>query len=302
MAGVLLASAAWSEDLSVCPSPGPDCRFAGLAGLQQAIDAAADGGIVHLRSGRYVGDGYRDVEFADLIIRGRVVVQSKAITVTGGPDTVLDGSGGEPASLLVVNRGRLTLRNVTVANTRTASAEDDVYDGHGVFVVDGAATLQDVTFRAIEKMALSIRGDSSVRASGVRLLDGHVGVWIEERSRLSLRDCVVANNDSAGVAAYADAEVEVDGCAFDRNLDDGLYAAERARIHASKSLFVNNAPYAVRNVDDAVIQVTDSTFYDNAAVANDARAVRIRSSRLLPGYGSAQDDRHDESPADSSSQ
>lgn len=289
----------------VCPaaSDSGGCPFVGGNGIQQAVDKAADGDSILLRAGRYQPGGHRDVGFDDLTIRGHVLVQDKSLMIIGEPGTVFDGSGGEPASALVVHRGTLTLRGVTIQATRAASPEDDIYDGHGVFVVHGTATLEDVTFRAIEKMALSIRGHSAVTVRDVRIRDGHVGIWIEENATLRIEGCAIVNNDSAGVAAYANARVEVEGCVFDRNLDDGLYAAENATIVADASLFTGNAPYALRSVDRGSITVTGSTFYGNAATrdADDGREGAVRSSRFFDPY-CAQDERQSELPESGCSQ
>jgi hypothetical protein len=284
--GFLIAVApAWSEDLVVCAEKFEveECRFFGGAGIQRAVDEAANGDRIVLRAGRYLPDGYRDVAFDDLTIRGHVLVEDKTLTMAGEPGAILDAGAGEPASSVVVHRGSLTLEGVTIRDARAASPEDNVYDGHGVFVVDGDATLDNVTFRSIEKMALSIRGDSAVDARNVSMTEGHVGVWIEEDATLHLEDCAFADNDSAAVAAYASSTVEVGGCVFDGNLDDGLYAAGAATISATGSLFVRNTPYAVRSVDEATITVRNSIFYANAAVANDGEesGPRIHSSRFF---------------------
>lgn len=281
----LLAAEGWAATLTVCPEPDDGCRYLGADGLQQAVDDAANGDHLLLRSGRYRGTRVHDVRFGELVIRGRVLVQDKTLTIAGEPGTELDLGVGQPASAIVVHRGVLTLAGVTVRDARPAEAEDNVYDGHGVFVVDGRATLTDVTFRGIGKMALSIRGDSAVQATGLRLLDGHVGVWIEEAASLTLSDCRMAGNDSAAVAAYVDARVTVSGCVLEANQDDGLYAAGRAVIEAADSLFLRNSPFALRAVEEARITVTGSTFYADAALANPEAgdAVRIRDSRHFAG-------------------
>lgn len=244
------------------------CDFVGDQAIQAAVDAAADGDTIHLRTGRYTPRSYRDVGFQDLLVRGYVVVQSKKLTLTGEPGTVLDGARGARASAIVVKDGDLTVRGLGIEGFRVLSPDDDIYDGHGVFVIDSTATLTDLTFRSIEKMALSIRGDSSVEADEVRLLDGHLGVWIEEDARLRLSDCVIGNNDSAGVAAYMTSRAAIERCVFDGNLDDGVYAAGKASVRVADSLFVRNRPYAVRGIDDSVLLTRSGFFYGNAAVSN----------------------------------
>lgn len=299
-AALLAGPGASAAALTVCPQPAADCRYVGMDGIAQAIDRAADGDVVRLRPGRYHGTGYRDVRFEALTIRGRLLIEGKAITIRGEPGAELDLGAGAPASAIVVHRGRLSLEGITVRDARPAAAEDDVYDGHGVFLVDATASLRDVTFRRIAKMAVAVRGRSTLEASAVRLLDGHVGLWVEEAAAATLTDCLIAGNDSAGVAAYADARVSVSGCVFEANGDDALYAAERAMIEADDTLFLRNGPFALRAVDQGRIAVTASAFYDNAAVHYPATnataapgvrtsgAVTVTASRVFPDYCSAQ--------------
>ncbi|WP_353252996.1 right-handed parallel beta-helix repeat-containing protein [Salinisphaera sp. PC39] len=260
-----------SRTVVVCPADaaGPGCHFSGDGGIQAAVDAAGDGDTVHLRAGRYHPRAYRDVAFQDLTIRGYVLVEGKSLTLSGEPGTVLDGGRGERASAIVVHDGDLTLRDLRIEGFRVREPEDDIYDGHGVFVVDGRAALDGVTFRANEKMALSIRGRSDVTVDRGRMLDGHLGVWIEEDATLAIRDSVIRHNDSAGIAAYVSSRVDVERCVFEANLDDGVYTAEAAAAEVRDSLFLRNGPYAVRGVDDSRLRVRASWFHGNAAVAND---------------------------------
>ena len=254
----------------VCPADaaGPGCDFSGDGGIQAAVDAAGDGDTVHLRAGRYHPRAYRDVAFQHLTIRGYVLVEGKSLVLTGEPGTVLDGAHGERASAIVVHDGELPLRGLRIERFRVREPEDDIYDGHGVFVVDGRAALDGVTFRAIEKMALSIRGRSDVTVDHGRMLDGHLGVWIEEDATLTIRDSVIRNNDSAGIAAYVSSRVDVERCVFEANLDDGVYAAGAAAVEVRDSLFLRNGPYAVRGVDESVLRVHASWFHGNEAVSN----------------------------------
>ena len=249
----------------VCATEGNGCDFVGNRALQMAVDAADSGDIIRLRVGNYQPDGFRDVAYEDVIVRGHVLVDAKDLRIVGEDGAVLDGGSGDRASAIVVTNASVDIENLTIRDFRPESSDDDIYDGHGVFVVDGNARISSVRFERIPKMAVSLRGDSTVVLHDSHLLDGHVGTWTEEAAMLEVRDSVFRNNDSAGIAAYASSAVRVTGSIFESNLDDGVYAAENAVIDVSSSTFLKNRPYAIRSVDNAQIRVTSSRFIDNAA-------------------------------------
>lgn len=267
-----------AQHITVCVTAQANCDFYGPGATQQAVDAARSGDIITLSTGRHIAATTRDVAFADLLVRGGTVIHNKSLTLIGSNATYLETTTAAPASVLVVHRGSLTLENVLVRAAPPESTDDDIYDGHGLFLVDAHAEVKNVTFKDIEKMAISVRGDSSVEANKVNLLDGHVGVWVEEAGRATLTDCSIVNNDSAAVAAYMQAQVVVNRCVLENNADDGLYAAATAQITAQNTLFLRNAPYAARAVDEARIAINGSVFYDNAENINDATRVHLEDS------------------------
>ena len=261
----LSAATALGAEYVVCSSAGEGCDFVGNRALQQAVDEAASGDVINVRAGTYQSDGYRDVPYDDVIVRGYVLIDAKDLTVAGEDGALLDGGTGDRASAIVVSNADVSISNLGIRAFRPDSSDDDIYDGHGVFIVNGKARISSVRFEQIEKMAVSLRGDSAVVLEHSQLVDGHVGTWTEESAKLEVRDCLFRNNDSAGIAAYASSTVSVTGSTFESNLDDAVYAAENASIEVSQSRFVKNRPYAVRSVDNAQINVDSSRFMDNAA-------------------------------------
>lgn len=249
----------------VCATDSDGCDFVGNRAMQDAVDRANSGDTIDVRAGTYYSEGYRDVPYEDVVARGYVTIDGKNLRIAGEAGTVLDGRGSSYASAIVVARGSVAVENLVIRDFKPELAEDNVYDGHGVFVIDGSAVIAGVTFERIEKMAVSIRGDSNVVLESSKLLDGHVGVWTEETAKITVRDSEFRNNDSAGIAAYASSVVTVSGSMFDGNLDDGIYAAGDAAIDVSHSVFVRNEPYAVRSVDNAQIRTVACEFRDNAA-------------------------------------
>jgi hypothetical protein len=267
LAGLLLSLPAAATTLTVCPTDQPraQCEYSGARGLQAAVDRAVDGDIVLLRAGKYVPDAFTDVTYRKYVIRGSIVIRDKRVSIVSEPGAVLDGSSGPPVSAIVVDGGEVTLQGLTLRNLRAGDPEDDLYEGHGVFVIDAAATLIDVTIEKYAKMGLTGRGTARLLASQMRIQDGHVAVWLEESAHLRLCNSVVRNNDSAGIAAYASSSANVYNSVFDRNRDDGLYAEDDAAIFATNSLLLHNSPYAVRVIGNARAQLGYSVLFGNAA-------------------------------------
>lgn len=269
LACLLTASAAHAaaRTLVVCPAgvKQKGCDFTGSTGIQAAVDKASDGDTVLLKTGVYVPEKFRDVPYKQYVIRGAIAIEHKRIDLVGEPGAILDGAGGPAVSAIVVNGGDVSIRNLTLRNFRAGDAEDDLYEGHGIFVIDARAAVSDVTIERYQKMGLTGRGSSLLTASNVRIVDGHVAIWLEESAHLRLCNSVVRNNDSAAVAAYINASANIYNSVLDGNLDDGLYAAGEAVIFATNSLILRNKPFAVRVVDNARAWVGHSVLFGNEA-------------------------------------
>jgi hypothetical protein len=270
LAGLFLSFGVAAKTLTVCADgePRAECEYAGAQGIQTAVDRAADGDTVLLRAGTYSPVAFTDVSYKKYVIRGYVAIRGKRISLVGEPGAVLDGANGPPVSAVVVEGGEVVLRGFTLRNFRAGNSEDDLYEGHGVFVIDATAKLNDVTIEKYAKMALTGRGAARIQASQIRIQDGHVAIWLEETAHLDLRDCVVRNNDSAGIAAYQASSANVSNCVFERNQDDGFYGEDDASIVASDSQLLHNSPYAVRVVGNARVSVDRSVVFGNAAKAS----------------------------------
>jgi hypothetical protein len=255
---------ALAKTLAVCPAAGSGCDFSGKAGIQAAVDAAANGDVINLKAGVYQPEKFRDVPYKQYVIRGFVAVERKRIELIGEPGAVLDGAGGPAVSAIVVRDADISIRNLTIRNFRAGEKEDDLYEGHGIFVIDSRADLRNVSIERYEKMALTGRGSTLLTASDLRIVDGHVAIWLEETAHLRLCNALVRNNDSAGVAAYVNASATIYNSVFDGNQDDGLYAAGDASILATNSLILRNKPFAVRVADNARATVMHSVLFGNA--------------------------------------
>lgn len=264
----LTVATAQAKTWTVCP-PGvtQGCHFTGHQAIQSAIDSAHDGDVVRVRAGVYTPQRFIDVPYKQYVIRGAVVLQHKRIAVIGETGAVLDGAGAPAISAIVVNGGEVTLSNLVLRNLRAGDPEDDLYEGHGVWVIDAAAQLHELTIEKYAKMALTGRGSAQITARRLRIQDGHVAIWLEESAHLKLCDSVVRNNDSAGLAIYGDSSAKIYNSVFDANLDDGLYAQDEASIFVTNSLVLNNKPYAVRVVGNGRAVARHTVLFGNEAKA-----------------------------------
>lgn len=283
-AGLLAASPVAAATLVVCPqeAPGKDCTYRGDDGLQQAADAAADGDVIVIRAGVYTPRSYRDVPYQDLLVRGYVVTEGKNLSFIGEAGTILDGGAGVPSSAFVAKGGNLRFEKLVLRNFRYAEEEDDIYDGHGIFIIGADAVIDSVRIEGVRKMALSIRDKSRVSVSNFQVLDGHIGVWIEEDAELELKNALFRGNDSAAIAAYAMSSSRIANTIIDGNQDDGIYGKEQAAISVEKSLVLRNKPYGARADGQAVIRITDSLFFANEedfASSDEGGRVETRSLR-----------------------
>lgn len=260
----------------VCPAQKAECAFAGGSGIQAAIDAAADGDTVQIRAGTYTATAVRDVPYKLHTIRGFIVVDGKRVSLIGEPGVVLDGSSGPRATGIVVHRSNLDVRGLTLTGFKFDVEEDEIYEGHGIFAIDSRVRLHDVTIEKYQKMGLTGRGDTILDVDGLRILDGHVAIWLHETAYLRLSNAVIRGNDSSGIAAYDKSTAHVAHCVFDRNIDDGLYGEHEATIYATNSIFLNNKPYVARATGNSRIWIGYSSMFgnENTMFAKDAAVVR----------------------------
>jgi len=264
MTSISIQAGSWR----VCPDDSEEssCNFKGYSGLQMAIDQAQEGDQVILSSGIYHPQDFRDVPYNELVIRGGVLIEGKTLQLVGEEGAILDGSIGPKVSGLLIHNSKVNIQNLEIRNFRVDQAEDDLYEGHGIFIINSEVTVEDTVLRKIPKMSLSIFGNSKVQLRRIQVLDGHVGIWMEGSSRLSVENSLFIHNDSAALAAYDQTHSEIYNSVIDSSLDDGVYAKENASIVLSNSILVNNKPYAIRIEEEASVEFDYMVFHGNEAL------------------------------------
>lgn len=270
----LSASAPSGRTWVACAADSPDrgCSFKGNLAIQTAIDHAVDGDTIRILAGTYVPEKLRDVPFTDgadrVILRAFLVVEGKSLRVMGEPGAVIDGSAGPPATAMVVNGARIDIDNLTIRNFRVLEKEDNIYDGHGIFVIDSAAVVTGVTFERIQKMGLSVRGASDVSAANLRMHDGHVGIWVRESAQLRLCSSIIRDNDGLGAGAAGNGSLRVYNSVLDHNADDGLYAKEHGVVFATNSIITHNRPFGARAEGTGQLWVRHSVLFGNEGITS----------------------------------
>jgi hypothetical protein len=280
MAMALPAPAAAPKTWIVCPAgaTAKDCAFKGNQAIQAAVDRATDGDTVRIRAGTYAIEKPRDVKFEDYVIRAYVVVDGKALHLVGEQGAVIDGKDGPASTAMLIKGSDVTLRNLSFRNLHVASDEDDIYDGHGVFIMNSTAAVSGLALDHFEKMGLSARGTSNVTATDLRIVGGHVGIWVRETAQLRLCNSVIRGNHGVGVGGAAHASIQVYNSVMQANELDGVYLKEDASALVTNSIISGNKPGGVSAKNNAQAWVSHSVLFANekgATSATDAGIVKL---------------------------
>ncbi|MSQ98370.1 MAG: hypothetical protein EXR85_03605 [Xanthomonadales bacterium] len=265
---LLWAATLQAADWRVCPTGSEDssCNLRGYPGIQQAVEQAGAGDRVTIAAGVYSPAEFRDVPYGELVIRGGVLVEGKTLQLRGEPGAVLDGSSGPAVCALLVYNSTVEISGLEIRDFKVGLADDDLYDGHGIFIIDSKVTVQDTQMNSIAKMAVSVFGDSRVVLSRLRVQNGHVGIWVEGNSTVRVENSLFSNNSSAAVAAYDHSSTEIYNSVVEASLDDGVFGKGNAIIVLVNSILVGNQPYAVRAEELATISVDYCAFDGNQSL------------------------------------
>lgn len=269
LSSLLLNTAVTATTWVACPGGSTDsrCQFRGNQAIQHAVDAAGDGDFVLIKAGSYSPDVFQDTPYNNdterLVIRGYITIANKRISITGEKGVILDGSRGPASSAIVVTNASVDISKLIIRNFRAASAEDDLYDGHGIFLINSQAKIREVVIDGIAKMGLSIRQNSIADVINLQVINSHLGIWIREKSRLHLRNSLVGNIDGAGIAAYSASSSLISNSVFFACRDDGIYSSEDAKIAVTNSVILNSKPHGIAADGNSRIEVDYSVVYGN---------------------------------------
>jgi len=266
-----------SAAVEVCSEddPADACEYVGLTGLQTAIDASSPGDQIMMQAGTYRPVSYRDVPFQELQVRGAVVIGGKTLEIVAEPGARISGSADFPSSALVIEDSTVQITGLTISGFHYAEAEDDIYDGHGIFTINSDVTLNSVTIERVAKMALTGREDGRITAKNLVIDHSHLGVWLEETATIDMTDSQIIFSESAAVAAYGNASAVVSDSVVESNQDDGLYTEDNARIISRNSALLDNSPFGARAAGNSLITVCGGSISGNAEAFGEEEAGRV---------------------------
>ncbi|MCR8921861.1 right-handed parallel beta-helix repeat-containing protein [Dasania sp. GY-MA-18] len=270
------------NNIIICPEKRSDttCDFFGENAIQQAVDSAQTGSTLILKSGIYQPISYREIPFNELIIRGFTVIENKELKLIGESGTVIDGSLGA-ASAFVTHNSKVTFKNINLNDFRWDIEEDDTYDGHGIFIINGEAEIDNVSMKKIQKMSLTTYGNAKVKATKLTVTDSHLGIWANETSSIDLDHSYFHGSESAAVTAYDKAHVNISDSVFEENHDDGIYASDESSIQISRSVITHNKPFGVNVDKKARIDIDYSYIADNQKNVNEKAALLRIGNNML---------------------
>lgn len=262
---IALLATAGTTTILVCPtgSTEQNCDAYGSSGLREAVETAPDSARVIVREGVYVPDATQDLAHREIVLRAFLVVRDKKLSIEGEGQVVIDAGHARPMSFLGAQGADLQLKNLTISNFASDDPDDLIYDGHGIYAVSSSVDLNKVTISHIAKMSVTGREDSKIKARWLRVLDSHIGVWLEEAAFADISHSLFVDGDTVGICAYGQSRAKISNSLFAGFSDDGIYASDDARIEARALLVTGNNPYGARAAGRATIIFDDSVFADN---------------------------------------
>jgi uncharacterized repeat protein (TIGR01451 family) len=258
--------------LTVCKTGQPACDY---AGIQEAVDAAADGDVIKVAAGVYTGVHARPApaDYPHPPLDGlitQVAYVTKTITIRGGytvTDWITPHLASNPTILDAMNQGRvlvicgnaspmvegLHLTGGKAAGLGGYAAPDDFDDaGGGVYVANAAASLRD---NRVFGNAASFGG----------------GIYLTGAPATLERNTVSANSahDGAGIYVYQSGATLADNSVISNTAHDG----GGVFLYDSRATLVGNT-ISANVVDDDVgglaVYQSGATITGNTITANSA--------------------------------
>lgn len=251
--------------INVCleESEAVGCDYIGSDGLQTALREAPNAATMRIHPGEYVASSFSDTPFQDIEVRSYLKVENKALTIVFEEGAILIPNDAFASSAMVALNADLSIDGFAATGFRYGEAEDNYYDGHGLFVIGGKMDLTNAVMHDIEKMSLTGRNDAVLNVSNLTITDSHMGVWLEEEAQITLSESKISGIESAGIAAYDRTIATITNSVFERCEDDGLYTENGAKIEANNVVLRANSPYAARAAESSSILLENVQFSDN---------------------------------------
>jgi len=189
-----------------------------VAGLREAVEAAADRDTIEVTAGTYTGPDHLPLDFGgkDLVIRS-----------ASGPEvTILDAAGMGPVVVFDVREGPgAQLEGFTIRGGDASTARG-FPTGGGVRCVDASPVVRDCIIRdnaapggyggGVSVTEGAPRFEGCVISGNTALIAGGIGV---DRAEVVFEDCLVTGNhsDYVGGIGVSDAMVLLTGCTVTAN-------------------------------------------------------------------------------------
>jgi nitrous oxidase accessory protein NosD len=258
--------------------------------IQRAIDAAPEGAVLALASGRYeenitidkdltlrgptdgearivgaesgcvvriLGDGV-DVRLQDLTVSGGLGFKGHGIQIEGAPivevfDVTL--TDNDWCGIWATDRSAITLRNCELSRNGT----------FGIYQ-------QDFANVRVESSAIrdnQIHGVFALHISELTVVDSQIrenwsGIWAWDGTRVYVENTVVGESTTSGIIASNAALIVLADSTVSDNGQYGLWFTESSRGVLSHSYVIGNGADGLFAQGDAILEINDCAFAANA--------------------------------------
>ena len=239
----------------VDPVDGAECQANTASSLQQCV---ARGGTVRVASGAYQLDG-------PLVIRTRVTLvgagrdatrivgsaHAGVMRVEGGALTLSSASlvyqGAQPADVVTVLAGSLTLRDALVSGGVASPSTDPARLGSGVRITGtGSSTIERTTTRNNGRHGIFSDTSGSVRIDTVSALqNGQAGIAVGGSSAPTITNSTLANNGNSGLFFAERAGGVANGNRSQSNQLDGIAMGGQARPRIEDNDILDNGRFGI---------------------------------------------------------
>ncbi|RKU10429.1 hypothetical protein C6501_13830 [Candidatus Poribacteria bacterium] len=231
--------------------------------IQAGIDAAKDGDTVLVADGTYSGIGNVNIDF----LGKQIIVKSE-----NGPEATIVDCQSIPNTRGFIFQNEETndvvLEGFTITNGN--------HEGWGgIYCTNSAPTIKNCYI-------LSNRGGIYCVDSNPKIIDSKisnnnsvagVSFWghpekdydDDKINRPRLTNCIVSENENAGISSFDGASVEIIGCIVSKNKSSGIVCDYFASVHIRYCEIFQNTGGGIKGTEYAGLNITDSIIKQNTA-------------------------------------